>query len=206
MKENLLKYWKSEGIITNDKVLEAFKRVDREEFVPEYSRNYAYQDTPLSIGSGQTISQPTTVALMTQALNPRKGDKILEVGAGSGYQAAVLSEVVGDEGRVYTIEYLKDLYLYAKSNLEDYDNVIVLLGDGSKGYSERAPYDKIIVTAASPSIPKPLKKQLTTNGVLVIPVGNFIQTMTRVVRTKKGYKKEELGEFRFVPLKGEFGF
>jgi protein-L-isoaspartate(D-aspartate) O-methyltransferase len=143
---------------------------------------------------------------MTQALSPKKGDKILEVGTGSGYQAAVLSESVGSKGEVVTIEYLKSLFLYARKNLKNYNNVKTVLGDGSKGYKKEAPFDGIIVTAASPRIPKPLKQQLKVGGVLVIPVGEIIQDMIKVTRTKKGYKKENLGEFRFVPLKGEHGF
>lgn len=205
-KKDLLDYWKSERVITSKKVLEAFSKVDRVKFVPKYLKEFAYHDIPLHIMDGQTISQPTTVAIMTQALKPKKGDKILEVGTGSGYQAAILSEVVGSGGKVVTIEYLKNLYLYAKKNLKNYKNVKGVIGDGGKGYKPEAPYDKIIVTAASPKVLKPLIKQLKTGGVLVIPVGEVIQDMIKITKKKKGVKKENLGEFRFVPLKGEQGF
>ncbi|MBN1923689.1 MAG: protein-L-isoaspartate(D-aspartate) O-methyltransferase [Nanoarchaeota archaeon] len=205
-KELILNYWKKDKIITDKKVLNAFKKVERQNFVPKYLKEFAYDDVPLHIGEGQTISQPTTVALMTQALNIKKGDNVLEVGSGSGYQAAILSELVGEKGKVFTIEYLKELYLFAKKNLKSYKNVKVLLGDGSKGYNAEAPFDKIIVTAASPVIPPPLIEQLKTGGVLLIPVGEFIQDMLKITKTKSGLKKEDLGEFRFVPLKGEHGF
>jgi len=202
----LINYWKKDKIITTKNILNAFRKVDRKNFIPEYLHDYAYDDAPLHIGEGQTISQPTTVAIMTQALSPRKGEKVLKVGAGSGYQAAILSECVGKEGRVFSVEFLKGLFLFARKNLKNYSNVTVLLGDGSKGCPEGAPFDKIIVTAAAPKIPEPLVYQLRIGGVMVIPVGDFIQTMIKMKKTRKGVVKSDLGEFRFVPLKGEHGF
>ncbi len=204
--DKLLNYWKSDKIITDKRILRAFKSVDRRKFVPSYLRLYAYDDKPLPIGEGQTISQPTTVAIMVQALEPRLGDKILEVGAGSGYEAAILSKCVGKNGKVITIEYLKSIYKMAKKNLKEYSNVEVVLGDGSKGYEKEAPYDRIIVSAASPTIPKPLLSQLKDGGIMVIPVGEFIQEMYKITKKDGKIKKESLGEFRFVELKGEFGF
>ncbi len=204
--DKLLNYWRSDKIITDNKILRAFKSVDRRKFVPSYLRLYAYDDKPLPIGEGQTISQPTTVAIMVQALEPKPGDKILEVGAGSGYVAAILSKCVGKMGKVITIEYLKSIYKMAKNNLKKYSNVEVVLGDGSKGYEKEAPYDRIIVSAASPTIPKPLLSQLRDGGTMVIPVGEFIQEMYKITKKDGKIKKEGLGEFRFVELKGEFGF
>ncbi|VVB75950.1 Protein-L-isoaspartate O-methyltransferase [Candidatus Tiddalikarchaeum anstoanum] len=199
-KEKLLKYWKKDKIVKDAKILKALTDVKREEFIPDYQKKFAYDDIPLHIGEGQTISQPTTVAIMTQALSPKLGEKILEVGTGSGYQSAILSKIIGPKGKIITIEYLKELYLFAKKNLKDFKNVSVLHGDGSKGYPKEAPFDKIIVTAAASSIPKQLLGQLKTGGVLVIPVGDFIQEMQKITKTKEGLKKEKLGEFRFVPL------
>lgn len=199
-KKRLLNYWKKDKIVTDSKILKALSDVQREKFIPSYQKRFAYDDIPLYIGEGQTISQPSTVALMTQALEPKPGEKILEVGTGSGYQSAVLSKIVGKNGRIVTIEYLKELYLFAKKNLKDYTNVSVIHGDGTKGYPAEAPFDKIIVTAAAETIPKPLLAQLKNSGIMVIPVGDFIQKMLKIVKTGEKISKEELGEFRFAPL------
>lgn len=199
-KKKLLDYWRKDKVITNKSIMKAFSDVDRAKFIPEFQKKYAYDDIPLYIGEGQTISQPTTVAIMTQALGPKKGEKILEVGTGSGYQAALLSKIVGASGKVVSIEYLKPLYLFAKGNLKEFKNVLSLHGDGTKGAPSEAPFDKIIVTAAAKSIPRSLIQQLKEGGTLVIPVGDFIQTMLKIKKTKNGLEKKELGEFRFVPL------
>jgi protein-L-isoaspartate(D-aspartate) O-methyltransferase len=199
-KKKLLSYWKKDKIVKDKIVLDALTKVNREEFVPSFQKRFAYDDIPLYIGEGQTISQPTTVAIMTQALGLKKGEKALEIGSGSGYQAAILSEIVGKLGKIATIELLKPLYLFAKKNLKNYTNVTTVHGDGTKGYPAMAPYNKIIVTAAAKEIPKALLDQLKVGGVMVIPVGDFIQKMLKITKTKTGLKKEELGEFRFVPL------
>lgn len=205
-KNNLLNFWQSDKLLKKRMVLDAFKKVKRENFVPKYLKEFAYDDIPLHIGEGQTISQPTTVAIMTNALKLKTGDKVLEVGSGSGYQAAIISEIIGKTGKLYTIEYLKNLYILAKNNLKNYKNVTVILGDGSKGLKKEAPFDKIIVTAASPNIPKQLVQQLKTGGILIVPVGGLIQDMIKITKKENGIKKENLGEFRFVPLKGKYGF
>lgn len=199
-KNILISYWKKEKIVKDKNILKALIDIDRANFVPFFQRKYAYVDAPLHIGENQTISQPTTVAIMTQALKPKKGDKILEVGSGSGYQSAILSKIVGKEGKIISIERIKKLYFYAKKNLKKFDNVKVVLGDGSKGFVKEAPFDKIIVTAAAEYIPKQLLSQLKIGGIIVIPVGKFIQDMIKIKKTKNGFKKEQLGEFRFVPL------
>lgn len=197
-KKQLLNYLK-ESVLKTPRIIKAFENVDRADFVPVEQRKYAYIDEPLHISSGQTISQPWTVAFMTEALGPKVGQKILEIGTGSGYQAAILSKVVGSKGKIITIELVEELFNYSKPRLKKYKNIITVFGDGSKGYKPEAPYDRIIVTASAPSVPKPLLEQLKEDGILVIPVG---ETMLRI---KGGKKFENLGRFAFVPLKGKYG-
>lgn len=186
--------------IQDPEVLEAMRKVPRHEFVPEYLRYLSYFDGPLSIGEEQTISQPYIVALMTELLEVKPGEKVLEIGTGSGYQAAVLAEITD---RVYTIEILKPLYDRAGKKLKElgYDTVQLKLGDGSLGWAEHAPYDKIIVTAAAlKDIPTPLIDQLKEGGKIVIPVGGWEQDL--LVATKKNGKlvKRNVIPVRFVPL------
>jgi protein-L-isoaspartate(D-aspartate) O-methyltransferase len=201
-KEALIKFWRNSKIITSKAVLRAFEKVPREDFVLSEYRTYAYVDEPLPTFAGQTISQPTTVAIMTQALEPKAGQKILEIGTGSGYQAAVLSEIVGSKGQVITIERIKDLFEFAKKNLKSYENVKVICADGSKGYTKEAPYDRIIVTAAAKQIPENLFGQLKEKGTMVIPVGktSFSQRLLKIKRMKNKKEIKDLGPFVFVPL------
>ncbi len=161
--------------ILEEKVLEAMLRVPRHKFVPKYEQRAAYIDTPLDIGHGQTISAPHMVAIMCELLELSEGQKVLEIGSGSGYHAAVMGELVGKSGHVYTVERIESLVNFAKDNLKEagYDNITVLLEDGSMGYSQYAPYDRIVVTCAAPYIPEPLLEQLKPGGILVIPVGNL---------------------------------
>ena len=193
----------------SDKVVEAMKKVPRHLFVPPAYRSEAYVDAPLPIGKGQTISAPHMVAIMCELLDLKKGEKVLEVGAGCGYHAAVVAEIVGKDGKVIAIERIPELAEMAKRNLETlgYDNVLVVVGDGSKGYEKEAPYDKIYVTASAPKIPEPLIEQLKPGGKLVIPVGNFTQHLYVVEKDENGnVKKKNWGAVRFVPLIGEYGF
>jgi len=192
--------------ITNKKVLNAFLKVPRHEFVPESFIEESYDDNPLSIGGGQTISQPFMVAAMTELLELTGKEKVLEIGTGSGYQAAILAELVKE---VITIERIEALADHAKKTLKKlgYNNVKVVVGDGTTGYEKQGPYDGIVVTASAPKIPEPLKKQLKNNGKLVIPVDSrHGQDLVRV--TKKGNNFEEETEFGciFVPLLGKFGW
>ena len=192
--------------ITNKRVLRAFSSVPREEFVPEKYRDVSYADQPLPIGKGQTISQPYTVAFMTQLLDPQPSDKVLEIGAGSGYQAAILSLMVR---RVYAVERVRGLAERARITLRKlgFDNVVISVGDGSAGLADHAPYEGVIVTAASPKIPPPLLEQLGRGGRLVIPVGEgFSQDMVRITKTKRGLVEDIYPGFRFVPLVGKYGF
>ncbi len=186
--------------IKSEKVLDAFRQVKRHHFVPKHLRDEAYNDHPLPIGEGQTISQPYIVAFMTEALNLSKTDKVLEIGTGSGYQAAILS-VLSDS--VYTIEINETLAKRARTTLDTlgYDDVHVKTGDGYKGWEEHAPYDAVIVTAAPTHIPLALTNQLREGGRMIIPVGDgFAQKL--VYLEKKGGKMVQKGEFpvRFVPL------
>jgi protein-L-isoaspartate(D-aspartate) O-methyltransferase len=192
--------------ITDGHVLRAMRAVPRHAFVPDEMQKSAYADGPLPIGAGQTISQPYIVAYMTQLLKPEPGDKVLEIGVGSGYQTAVLAEIVDE---VIGIERIPALAEGARVRLKalGYDNVTVLVGDGTLGYARAAPYDGILVAAASPGVPEPLVTQLKVGGRLVIPVGDdYSQTLRRVTRTEGGLRAEDLSPVRFVPLIGEHGF
>ena len=188
--------------IRDEGVLHAMRTVPRHLFVPPGMQPYSYRDSPLPIGYEQTISQPYIVGFMTEALALKPGDRVLEVGTGSGYQAAVLSVLVRE---VYSIEIVEPLANEAAERLRrlGYANVKVRAGDGYRGWPDAAPFDGIMVTAAPDHIPKPLLDQLAEGGRLVIPVGKDFQMLTRVSRTAKGFKKENLLPVRFVPMTGE---
>jgi len=192
--------------IENRLVLEALKKVPRHVFVPPDYSDSAYADRPLPIGLGQTISQPYMVAIMTETMNLEGHEKVLEVGTGSGYQAAVLAEIVD---HVVSLERVPELADAAAERLRQlgYANVEIHLGDGSEGYAARAPYDAIVVTAGAPEIPGVLVDQLADGGRLIIPVGNsFQQTLTRVIVRDGERKTEKLEGCVFVPLIGKFGW
>lgn len=186
------------GIRDKD-VLSAMRKVKRHLFVPSDMADFAYDDRPLPIGYGQTISQPYIVAYMTESAGLKPQDRVLEIGTGSGYQAAVLAELVSE---VYTIEIVEPLAESAKERLEalGYKNIHVGLRDGYKGWDEFAPYDTIIVTAAPPKIPESLLEQLAIGGRMVVPVGSIYQQLILITRTQKGYDKEGLLPVRFVPM------
>lgn len=190
--------------ITDAATLTAMKLVPRHLFVPEDIRMYAYSDGPLPIGNGQTISQPYIVAYMTQALDLKRNAKVLEVGTGSGYQAAILSEIVDS---VYTIEIVEDLGKQAQNRLKalGYDNVQVRIGDGYHGWPDKAPFDAIMVTAGAESIPKPLLEQLKDGGRMVIPVGphHGIRQLKLIRRKGSGFRERNLMAVRFVPFTRE---
>ena len=187
--------------VTDPRVLEAMERIDRGEFVRGHFEDRAYDDTPLPIQCGQTISQPSVVGLMTQALNPGPRDTVLEVGTGSGYQAAVLSGLCR---RVYTVERHRRLVTDAEALFQRLrlSNITVRLTDGSYGLPEQAPFDRIIVTAAAEDPPGPLLAQLKIGGIMVVPVGqsDTVQHLIKVTRLETGYDYEELRPVRFVPL------
>ncbi|MEK6826122.1 MAG: protein-L-isoaspartate(D-aspartate) O-methyltransferase [Nanoarchaeota archaeon] len=206
-KSTLIKHFQEKQIIIDQRVLNAFKKVKREDFVLKRYKKQAYEDIPLPIGFGATISQPTTVMIMTQALEINSGNKILEIGTGSGYQAAILSILVGNKGRIITTEFIPELAEFSKQNLKDYKNVNVVLTDGSKGYKEQAPFDKILFTVAVPKIENFILEQLKDPGVYLAPVGDKdSQELIKITKKNLLIKKESLGYFQFVPLKGKYGF
>lgn len=192
--------------IQNELVLAAFRKVPRHRFMPEGVQSRAYDDCPLPIGGGQTISQPYTVARMTEALELQGDEIVLEIGTGSGYQAAILAEIAQ---WVYSVERHRDLAMFARNILDElgYHNVAVKVGDGTLGWKEHSPYEGVLVTAAAPEIPKPLVNQLKDGGRMVIPVGSkYSQNM--IVGVKRGEKLEtrDIGPYRFVELVGSYGW
>ncbi len=182
-------------------VIKAMEKVERHSFVPQRYRAYSYDDHPLPIGEGQTISQPYIVAFMTEALNLRPQDKVLEIGTGSGYQAAILAELVN---KVYTIEIIEKLAKRARQTLEKlgYKNIYVKTGDGYKGWPEAAPFDAVIVTCAPEQIPEALVQQLKEGGRMIIPVGKegIVQRLVKATKQGGELKKEEVMLVRFVPM------
>jgi len=188
--------------VSDPAVLAAMRKVPRHRFVPESLRGRSYDDHPLPIGLGQTISQPYIVALMTELARPRAGMKVLEVGTGSGYQAAVLAEIVGT---LVTIEIVPELGQRATKTLRElgYRNIRVFVGDGFDGRPQDAPFDAIVVTAAPETIPPPLLAQLAVGGRLVIPVGSAEQELLVVTKTKDGDRRESIIPVRFVPMTGK---
>jgi protein-L-isoaspartate(D-aspartate) O-methyltransferase len=187
-------------------VLSAFREVPRHLFVSEALREQAYGDYPLPIGEQQTISQPYIVAEMTQALEISPSDRVLEIGTGSGYQAAILAQIVY---RVYTIERKRSLYMHARSLFDklNYHNIVTKYADGTKGWQEESPFDAIVVTAGAPEIPQVLINQLAEGGRLVVPVGNqHTQELIKICRSKGKIRQTNLGGCRFVKLVGEHGW
>ncbi len=198
-RKQLVEKLKDKGI-KDKRVLEAINRIPRHLFMDSSFEDFAYQDKAFPIAEGQTISQPFTVAFQTELMQVEKGDKVLEIGTGSGYQTAVLCEI---GAQVYSIERQQKLFKTTKRFLEKlgYRPKYLSFGDGYKGLADYAPFDKIIVTAGAPFVPKPLMAQLKIGGRLVIPVGEDPQIMTLFVRTAKDkFDKHTYGEFRFVPL------
>ena len=194
--------------VSDPLVLDAMRKVPRHQFVPDHLEYLAYDDGPLPIGSGQTISQPYIVALMTEALGLKGGESVLEIGTGSGYAAAVLGEIASE---VYTIERIETLADHAAETLRSlgYDNVQVKCGDGTLGWPDAAPFDGIVVTAGGPAVPQALKDQLKIEGRLVIPVEDRScgQTLTLLTRVSENqYTEDDFGGVRFVPLIGEQGW
>ncbi len=192
-------------------IKKAFLNVKRELFVPQHLQQSAYIDEALPIGFGQTISQPSTIAIMLEMLELQEGQKVLEVGSGCGYVLALLSEIVGEKGKVFGIEIVRELLPIAEKNLkaQGSKNVSLSAGDGSLGLQEQAQFDRILVSAACPFVPKPLFDQLAEKGIAVAPVGDkFTQEIQQMKKVQgKPMKKEYPGTFfAFVPLKGKFGF
>jgi len=204
-REQMVKWQIKNRGISDPKVLDAMKVVERHNFVPQQYRSRAYRDGPLSIGHGQTISQPYIVALMTEKLQLDKNDKVLEIGTGSGYQAAVLAEITP---HVYSIEIIEELAIRARETLREqgYSNVHLKIGDGFKGWKKYAPFDGIIVTCSPSDVPEPLKKQLAENGRMVIPVGGpYVQKLVVLEKKNGKIRKSNIFSVRFVPMVDDEG-
>ncbi|MFW6121258.1 MAG: protein-L-isoaspartate O-methyltransferase [Petrotogales bacterium] len=195
------------GYIKSDKVKKAFLEVPREEFLSNSLKTRAYVDTPLEIGYGQTISAPHMIAIMCEALDLKKGQKVLEIGAGSGYHAAIVAHIVGEKGQVYTIERFENLAQIAQQNLKrtGFTNTTVEIGDGSEGLKKYEPYDRIYVTCAAPQVPKALVDQLKDTGKLLIPVGKMFCELKLIEKEDEKISSKNLGGCVFVPLVGKYG-
>jgi len=192
--------------VTDDRVLKAMEKVQRHLFVSEALMDQAYGDFPLPIGEQQTISQPYIVAEMTQALELDKEDRVLEIGTGSGYQAAILAEIAY---RVYTIERIHSIYKKARKLFDDlrYYNIVTRYSDGTSGWEDESPFDAILITAGAPSVPEILLRQLAVGGRMVLPVGSqYTQELVKVVKHETGIDESYLGGCRFVKLIGEHGW
>ncbi len=204
---DLIIYLKNSKFLTDKKVESALQNIPRHEFVPESELEYAYDNEPLPIMKNQTISQPEVVTRMTEWLDVKNGQNILEIGTGSGWQSAILSYLVGS-GTIYSIERHPELAKFAQENLKKLkiDNVHVILGDGTLGYSQASPYDRIIITAACTEIPLPILDQLSENGHIIAPVGDSSQSLVLLQKTSKGIVEiKNQSKYVFVPLVGKFG-
>jgi protein-L-isoaspartate(D-aspartate) O-methyltransferase len=203
--EGLVKHLISVGALKTPRIIEAFRKTPRHLFINKEYLSHAYDDIPLPTYNGQTISQPYTVAIMTEALNPMPGNKILEIGSGSGYQAALLARCVGSKGKIITVELEKKLVEFSKENLKKakVKNVNVIEWDGKKGYEKEAPYDRCMITAGCDEIPKPVLNQTKVDGKIVAPVNDFFgQKMLLVEKvSEKEFRTKDLGSFVFVPLR-----
>jgi len=205
--DDLINYLKNSRFLTDDNVESAFRNIPRHEFVPTSDLDCAYYNEPLPIMKNQTISQPGVVSRMTEWLDIKDGQNILEIGTGSGWQTAILSYLVG-KGTVYSVEIHPELVKFAKENLEKLgiDNVHVILSDGSTGYLKASPYDRIIITAACTEIPLPILEQLGENGLIIAPVGDSSQSLVLLKKTSKGIIEiKNQSNYVFVPLLGKFG-
>lgn len=210
-REELIEHLIRWGYLSKRDVINAFKKVPRHEFVPQNLRRYAYADQPLPIGHGQTISAPSMIAIMLESLDLKPAQKVLEIGTGSGYNAALIAELIGRDGQIFTIERVAELAEFGRANLKKsgYGRVKVITGDGTCGYTREAPWDRILITACAPEIPQPLISQLKVGGKLGAPVGRHYMAQTWIVAEKLGEKKinvQERGGCSFVPLVGKYGW
>ncbi len=196
-KSDLLQSLKQHGF--SKETLDAFSKVKRENFVPEKIKNHAYEDTALPIGKGQTISQPYTIAMMLSLLELKKGQKVLEIGSGCGYVLALLSEIIGSKGKVFGIEIVKELADKSRDNLKDYNNIKVYNKNGTLGLKEKAPFSRILISAACKKVPEQVLNQLKDNGIIVAPVGLYEQSLVAMQRIKNKFIiKKEIPGFIFV--------
>lgn len=202
-KESLILYWEKSTIVTDKKVVDAFKKIKRENFILQKDKDQVYNDTALSLICGSTLSQPTTIMVMLQAVELKPNLKVLEIGTGSGYTAALLNELVKPRGKVFTIEIYPDLVDFAKRNLkkENVTDVEVVVGDGKQGLESEAPFDRILVNASTEHIPEILLEQLKVGGILLAPIGpEYGQKLIKFTKEKTKIKEEVLGDFTFIKL------
>jgi len=206
-KEELIEKLIKEGYLKSEKVIKAMREIPREIFIPESQRKYAYHDMPLEIGYNQTISAPHMVAIMLEALDIKEDSKVLEIGTGTGYHAAVASKIAS-KGKIYTIERIPELAAMAKENFRKLGikNVEVIVGDGSAGLPQFAPYTHIYATCSAPGIPPKLIEQLDEGGKLLIPVGKIYGELWLIEKKKERIKKKNLGGCAFVPMIGKEGY
>ncbi|MEK6897197.1 MAG: protein-L-isoaspartate O-methyltransferase [Nanoarchaeota archaeon] len=203
-KKELLESLREKGF--SEKILDAFSKVKREDFIPKNIKAMAYEDTALPIGHGQTISQPYTISVMLSLLDLKRGQKVLEIGSGCGYVLALLSEIVGEQGKVYGLEVVKELAEKSKKNLGKYDNIKVYNRNGSKGLPEKTPFDSVIISAAMRNIPEEIMSQLKNRGILVAPKGSRFEQEIIAIQRKSSSEFEmikRLPGFVFVPFIGE---
>lgn len=191
------------GYLKTSAIMEAFQAIDRKDFVPEEVKDLAYENTALPIGYKQTISQPLVVAFMLELLELKPGEKVLEIGTGSGWNTALMAKIISGQGKIYSIERIEELHNFAETNLFKYgflekETAELILGDGSKGYKDQAPYDKIIAAAAGEAIPEAWKEQLKIGGRIVAPVKDSIVAIDKIAKDK--FEKKEYFGFSFVPL------
>jgi protein-L-isoaspartate(D-aspartate) O-methyltransferase len=203
--ETLVKHLIEAGALKTPIIIEAFRNIPRHLFVRKDFLRHAYDDIPLPTFQGQTISQPYTIAIMTESLEPRKGEKILEIGSGSGYQASLLAYCVGSKGKIITVELEPELAEFSRNNIKKVKltNVKIVCGDGKKGYPEESPYDKCMITAACKEVPKAVIEQVKTGGRIVAPVNGFLGQRMLVIDkiSETKFKEKDLGSFIFVPLR-----
>ncbi len=199
-KESLIGSLIKDGYLRSPAIIEAFTKIDRKDFVGEANKEFAYLNQALSIGSGQTISQPLTVAFMLERLEPKTGEKILDIGAGSGWQTGLLANVVGESGKIIAIERIAELKATAEQHLAKYgfQNINLVLGDGAKGFAEEAPYDKIIAAATTKEVPLAWQEQLKIGGRIVAPINESIVVLDKIDQNR--FAKKEYFGFSFVPL------
>ncbi|MDD2678294.1 MAG: protein-L-isoaspartate O-methyltransferase [Candidatus Nanoarchaeia archaeon] len=199
-KKAMLESLKNGNLIKNSNILKAFNKIKREDFLPDYLKDLAYADAPLPISKTESMNQISTTLFFIDALNLNSGHTVLEVGAGSGYSTAILSEIVGKTGNVVSFELDKELHEKAKKNLKKYSNVTLVLGNGLKGFPDKAPYDRAILFGALEKNPEAIMNQLKVGGVLVYPKGSILQSLVRIKKLQKGLKSESLGEYRLSKL------
>jgi protein-L-isoaspartate(D-aspartate) O-methyltransferase len=211
-RKEMVKKLSENGYIKTEKVRRAMSTVPREEFIPNEKKVFAYVDKPLPLMEGQTISAPHMVAIICEELELEEGMRVLEIGTGFGYNAAVISELMNKKGQVYSIERLKSLFNIATQNLKRtgyHENIELILGDGTLGYEKRGPYDRIYGTATAPHVPAPLKEQLKVGGKLLIPVGEIssVQSLISIEKVSKSeFMETSLGGVAFVPMIGKYGW